>query len=189
MLEHVVEARLPTAFGVFQMHLFQYDTLEIPVLSQLERMQDEPLVRMHSSCVTGDIFHSQRCECGEQLDLAMQKIQAQGGVLIYLPQEGRGIGLINKIKAYLIQDQYQLDTVDANLKLNLPVDARDYDAVPEILAFFNIKKCKILTNNPLKLQALQAFGIDVKREALKIEPNAENQAYINTKTQKLGHLF
>ena len=189
MLEHMVEVRLPTAFGVFQLHIFQFDTLEISVLSQLERVQGDPLIRVHSSCVTGDIFHSRRCECGEQLDLAMAKIQAQGGVLIYLPQEGRGIGLINKIRAYMVQDQQHLDTVDANLKLNLPVDARNYDSVPEILKFFGIHKCAMLTNNPLKLEALRSFGIDVKREALNIAPNSENQGYIDTKTQKLGHLL
>ncbi len=187
-MNHLVKARLPTRFGEFDLHLFKKDELEIPVLAQLQKIESQPLIRVHSSCVTGDIFHSLRCDCGEQRDLAMQKIESRGGLFIYLPQEGRGIGLHNKIKAYALQDNEKLDTVEANLKLSLPVDARNYDSVREILHFFEIRECVLLTNNPLKIKALEAAGIGVEREALRVLPNAENQVYLETKSKKLGHL-
>lgn len=188
-LEHVAKARLPTEFGLFTVHVFQEGELEVPVLSQLDGLSVRPLVRLHSSCATGDIFHSLRCDCGEQLAFAMQRIQAEGGLLIYLEQEGRGIGLANKIKAYALQDQEGLDTVEANLKLGLPVDARTYESVADILKFFDIQACRLLTNNPLKVKELESYGIQVIREALKIDSNLENQKYLETKVKKLGHLL
>lgn len=187
-MDHLVKARLPTRFGRFDLHLFKKGELEIPVLAQLQRVENQPVIRVHSSCVTGDIFHSLRCDCGEQRDLALQKIEARGGLFIYLPQEGRGIGLRNKIKAYALQDNENLDTVEANLKLALPVDARNYDSVRDILYFFEVTQCVILTNNPLKIKALEAAGIAVEREALRVLPNTENKAYLETKSKKLGHL-
>lgn len=189
MLKHLSEARLPTEFGLFTLHLFQFEALEIPVLTQFETAQADLLLRIHSSCLTGDVFSSVRCDCGSQLSLSMQKIQARGGLLIYLPQEGRGIGLMNKMKAYALQDKEKLDTVEANLKLNLPVDARLYDSVKEILLYFKIQKCILLTNNPLKIKALESFGVGVIREALTVLPHLENQKYLAAKAQKLGHLL
>lgn len=182
-------ARLPTEQGVFMLHMFTEGEFEIPVLTQLERTDGVPFVRVHSSCVTGDIFHSLRCDCGIQLTLAMEKIQAHGGILIYLPQEGRGIGLINKIKAYALQDHEKLDTVDANLRLGLPADARNYKSAAEILKFFNIQDCRLLTNNPLKVDELRLYGLNVEREPLAVLPNIENQEYLDVKMKKMGHLL
>lgn len=189
MLEHIASARLPTEFGVFTLHLFIDEELEIAVLSQLKHVKTLPFVRLHSSCMTGDIFHSLRCDCGEQLKMAMQKIQIEGGIVIYLPQEGRGIGLANKIKAYALQDQENLDTVDANLKLGLPIDARDYQKASAILEFFAIKDCVLLTNNPLKVKALESRGFKVQRESLQVAANLENKDYLNVKIKKMGHLL
>lgn len=191
MFKHTnVTARLPTEYGLFTLHLFTHGEFEVPVLTQMERMTaDLPLVRIHSSCVTGDIFHSLRCDCGAQLAQAMNMIQQQGGILIYLPQEGRGIGLKNKLKAYVLQDEQQLDTVEANLQLGLPADARDYQAAADILKFFKVQGCFLLTNNPLKVEALQACGLTVIREPLKILPNNENQGYLDVKMKKMGHLL
>lgn len=189
MLEHLVNARLPTEFGLFTLHMFKDQALEIPVLTQLDQIKELPLVRMHSSCVTGDIFHSKRCDCGEQLAFAMQEIQKYGGVLVYLPQEGRGIGLLNKIKAYALQDEEGLDTVEANIKLGLPIDARSYESVAKILTYFKIKSCELLTNNPHKVQELESYGITVRRKPLIVDFNAENRKYLEAKIKKLGHLL
>ena len=189
MLEHHAEARLPTEWGEFTFHLFKWNELEIPVLAQMKQVESFPVIRIHSSCLTGDIFHSLRCDCGLQLAVAMEQVQARGGLVIYLPQEGRGIGLTNKIKAYMLQDQENLDTVEANLKMGLPSDARDYESANAILEFFKIKQCIALTNNPAKIEAMQKSGLYVKREPLIVSSHPENEKYLTSKMEKMGHLL
>ena len=148
-----------------------------------------PLVRIHSECITGDIFGSCKCDCGKQLDKSLTLIAEEGGVLIYLRQEGRGIGLTNKLKAYALQDQ-GLDTVDANCKLGLPVDNRDYTIAYQILKHFGIDNVRLLTNNPLKISAIESFGIKVtERMPLEVDATAESQGYLKTKKEKMGHLL
>lgn len=147
------------------------------------------LVRIHSECMTGDVFHSRRCDCGEQLDRALELATEQGGVVIYLRQEGRGIGLINKLKAYNLQDK-GFDTATANTHLGFEVDARQYDLAVDILHDLGIRRIRLLTNNPLKIEALENAGIEVtSREPLVIEPKAENAAYLRTKRELMGHLL
>jgi len=146
-----------------------------------------PLVRIHSECLTGDVLGSARCDCGQQLQASMQQILCEGGVLIYLRQEGRGIGLINKIKAYALQDQ-GLDTVEANHHLGLPTDARDYAICAQILKHFGFPSIRLLTNNPKKLDSLQQYGIEVTRRIpLEMPANGANRQYLQTKRDKLGH--
>lgn len=148
-----------------------------------------PLVRIHSECVTGDVFGSCKCDCGAQLQSSMDLIEAEGGVLIYLRQEGRGIGLANKLKAYALQEQ-GLDTVEANLKLGFPADDRDYAIAYQLLRYLGIDAVRLLTNNPLKMEALERYGIDVvERVPLESPTTAENAIYLKTKKEKLGHLL
>ena len=146
-----------------------------------------PLVRIHSECVTGDVFGSAKCDCGAQLSQSLSLIGEQGGVIIYLRQEGRGIGLANKLKAYALQEE-GFDTVDANLQLGLPVDNRDYAVAYQILNYLGIDVLRLLTNNPHKVNALERFGIEVsERIPLKIAPTPQNRHYLRTKQKKLGH--
>lgn len=146
-----------------------------------------PLVRIHSECVTGDVFGSAKCDCGAQLDESLSLIGSQGGVIIYLRQEGRGIGLANKLKAYALQEK-GFDTVEANEQLGLPVDNRDYEAAYQILNYLDIHAIRLLTNNPSKVSALEQYGIQVtERIPLKIEPTLHNRSYLSTKQKKLGH--
>jgi 3,4-dihydroxy 2-butanone 4-phosphate synthase / GTP cyclohydrolase II len=146
-----------------------------------------PLVRIHSECVTGDVFGSAKCDCGDQLEQSLSLISEQGGVIIYLRQEGRGIGLANKLKAYALQEK-GFDTVDANLQLGLPVDNRDYAVAYQILNYLGIEVLRLLTNNPHKENALKRFGLNVsERIPLKIEPTSQNRDYLSTKQKKLGH--
>lgn len=148
-----------------------------------------PLVRIHSECITGDVFGSCKCDCGVQLQQSLSMISAQGGVLIYLRQEGRGIGLANKIKAYNLQEQ-GLDTVEANIKLGLPVDNRDYAIAYQILKYFGVEVVRLMTNNPRKVATLEHFGLKVsERIPLEIKPNCENMNYMKAKREKLGHLL
>ena len=148
-----------------------------------------PLVRIHSECITGDVFGSCKCDCGSQLQQSLDLIAAEGGVLIYLRQEGRGIGLANKLKAYALQEQ-GYDTVDANVELGLPVDNRDYAVAYQILKHMGIDVIRLLTNNPSKVQAITQYGITVsERISLVVEPTIENRAYLKTKKEKLGHLL
>ena len=148
------------------------------------------LVRLHSECLTGDVFGSRRCDCGEQLEDSMRLLREQGrGVLIYLRQEGRGVGLANKISAYALQEE-GVDTVQANLALGLPEDARDYRVAAEMLLDLGIHRAALLTNNPAKIKGLRSHGVDVvERLPVQVEPNSFNLRYLRTKKEKLGHLF
>jgi GTP cyclohydrolase II len=152
---------------------------------------DEPvLVRLHSECLTGDVFGSRRCDCGELLEESMRFLLTQErGVLLYLRQEGRGVGLANKISAYALQDE-GLDTVQANLALGLPEDARDYSGAAEILLDLGVYRAAVLTNNPAKIEGLRSHGVEVvERLPVQVEPNPLNISYLRTKMEKLGHLF
>jgi 3,4-dihydroxy 2-butanone 4-phosphate synthase / GTP cyclohydrolase II len=154
-------------------------------------VSDHPvLVRVHSQCMTGDTFGSFRCDCGEQLDKAMQLISEEGeGVIVYLRQEGRGIGLLNKLHAYRLQDQ-GLDTVEANEELGFPADKRDYGVGAQILRDLGVRRIRVLTNNPKKLNRLKVYGLEVvKQEPIIIKPNAVNRRYLETKRKKLGHML
>jgi GTP cyclohydrolase II len=189
----VAQARLPTQHGEFESHAFRNPQtgVEHLVLTQGDVAGNGVLVRVHSECLTGDVFGSQRCDCGEQLDLALQRIAAEKrGVLIYLRgQEGRGIGIANKIRAYQLQD-VGLDTVDANLALDLPVDARSYDDAIEILRMLGISSVRLMTNNPAKVKALTAGGVEVSERVSHYVPaNEENRRYIETKRHRMGHAF
>ena len=150
--------------------------------------EEDVLVRVHSECLTGDVFHSLRCDCGEQLDLALARLaDEERGVLLYMTQEGRGIGLMNKLKAYELQEA-GLDTVEANLELGLPADAREYGIGNQILADLGLTTIRILTNNPRKLTGIQGFGLTVVEQVpIEVSPNAENQRYLAAKRDKLGH--
>jgi GTP cyclohydrolase II len=153
--------------------------------------QAMPVVRVHSGCVTGDIFHSLRCDCYGQLQAAMERIVAsEHGILIYLPyQEGRGIGLVNKIRAYALQDQ-GMDTVDANVSIGAPIDARDYDLAARILADLGQDKIKLLTNNPAKVEALKGKSIAIEEQlSLIVAPNRHNRGYLQAKKERMAHLF
>jgi 3,4-dihydroxy 2-butanone 4-phosphate synthase/GTP cyclohydrolase II len=149
---------------------------------------DDVLVRVHSECLTGDVFHSLRCDCGQQLEDALRRIEEERqGVLLYLAQEGRGIGLLNKLRAYELQEQ-GLDTVEANLELGFPADARDYGIGNQILADLGLTTIRILTNNPKKLTGIDGFGLSVVEQLpIEISPNAENRHYLTAKRDKLGH--
>jgi 3,4-dihydroxy 2-butanone 4-phosphate synthase/GTP cyclohydrolase II len=150
--------------------------------------RDDVLVRVHSECLTGDVFHSLRCDCGEQLESALAMIEREGcGVLLYLAQEGRGIGLLNKLRAYRLQEE-GLDTVDANLRLGLPADLRDYGIGAQILVDLGLTSIRILTNNPKKIRGLEGYGLSVSSQ-LPIEhtPNPHNEAYLRAKAERMGH--
>lgn len=184
---------LPTKYGEFSMIGYEntLDNKEHIALVMGDINEEEPvLVRVHSECLTGDTFHSLRCDCGEQLDKAMKSIAENGsGVLLYMKQEGRGIGLINKIKAYDLQDQ-GMDTVEANLALGFPEDMRDYGIGAQILSDLGIKKIRLITNNPKKLSGLSGYDLDiVERVPIQIDYNEKNENYLKTKKQKLGHLL
>ncbi|GAA5440210.1 bifunctional 3,4-dihydroxy-2-butanone-4-phosphate synthase/GTP cyclohydrolase II [Deinococcus caeni] len=190
-MELVAEAKLPTEYGEFRLVGFE-DTLsgaEHVALVMGDVTPDPMLVRVHSECLTGDGFHSLRCDCGPQRDAAMQAIAAEGrGVLVYLRQEGRGIGLLNKIRAYHLQDG-GADTVEANLQLGFPADARDFGIGAQMLHLLGARQLRVLTNNPRKLHSLGGFGLEVvERVPLHVGHNAHNTAYLSTKAAKLGHL-
>jgi GTP cyclohydrolase II len=194
-LQFIANAQLPTKHGNFDISVFQDpETLEEHIaLSKglINQAHDDEivLIRVHSECLTGDAFGSLRCDCGPQLDATLALIEQVGrGVILYLRQEGRGIGLTNKIRAYALQDQGH-DTVDANLLLNLPVDARSYEMTSVMLDHFKIKAVRLLTNNPLKVASLRELGIDVvERVPLHVGQNPKNLVYIKTKKDRMGHL-
>ncbi|MBB5235668.1 bifunctional 3,4-dihydroxy-2-butanone-4-phosphate synthase/GTP cyclohydrolase II [Deinococcus budaensis] len=190
-LRIVAEARLPTRDGEFRLVGFE-DTLsgaEHVALVMGEVTPEPLLVRVHSECLTGDAFHSLRCDCGPQRDAAMRAIAQEGrGVLVYLRQEGRGIGLLNKIRAYALQDA-GADTVDANLQLGFPADARDFGIGAQMLHLLGARRLRVLTNNPRKLHSLSGFGLEVaERVALHVGQNPHNAGYLATKGARLGHL-
>ncbi|MDQ8935239.1 GTP cyclohydrolase II [Acinetobacter rudis] len=193
-IEFVATSQLPTAFGDFKVSVFQDPQTgeeHVALSKGLENTPTEPvLVRLHSECLTGDAFASLKCDCGPQLQNTMKMINSAGqGVILYLRQEGRGIGLTNKIRAYALQDQGH-DTVDANLLLNLPADARRYDMCSIMLEHLKVKQVKLITNNPLKIKALQELGIDVvERVALTVGLNPKNAEYLKTKHERMSHMY
>jgi len=182
---------IPTDHGVFDITVYRdSDGFEHSLLSMGELAGSTPLTRLHSECLTGDVFGSTRCDCGEQLNNALKAIaENKHGVLLYLRQEGRGIGLGNKIKSYALQDQ-GLDTVDANVKLGFPPDARQYDTAGEMLRDAGVNGVKLMTNNPAKIEALNSFGINVvERIPLVTTVNTTNAEYLRTKADRMGHQF
>ena len=191
IVENGVEVDLPTQYGHFHLIPFRQKSngLEHIALIKGRFEPDEPiLVRVHSSCATGDIFGSMRCECGEQLHKAMQRIEQEGkGVIVYLNQEGRGIGLMEKMKAYKLQEE-GMDTVDANLCLGHQVDERDYGVGAQILREIGIHKMRLLTNNPVKRVGLEAYGLEiVENVPIEVTPNPYNERYLHTKKERMGH--
>jgi len=193
IVEEISRVPFPTEFGDFELRLFEdkiHKDHHVAIIKGDINNNKEALVRVHSQCLTGDIFGSLRCDCGYQLDSALNMIDKSGsGVLVYLRQEGRGIGLKNKIKAYQLQDQ-GLDTVEANHKLGFKADLREYGIGAEILIACGVKKMKLLTNNPKKIIGLDGFGLEVVgRESIEIISNDVNKKYLTTKRDKLGHLI
>lgn len=184
------KVKMPTDFGHFDMYGFttNYSDEEIVAIVKGD-LKSNPNVRMHSACLTGDIFHSQRCDCGAQLEASMKYIDEHGGMIIYLPQEGRGIGLINKLRAYeLIEKGY--DTVTANLALGFDEDLRDYHVAAEILKYFDISEINLLSNNPKKFEGLEDYGIEIVDRIELIVPETQyNHSYMETKKNKMGHLI
>ena len=188
----IARANLPTRYGVFEAFVYDTPEHEEHMALTLGVINDggPVLVRAHSECLTGDVFGSSRCDCGEQLADSLRLLQEQGrGVLLYLRQEGRGIGLANKISAYALQER-GLDTVEANLALGLPEDGRDYRVAAEMLLDLGVRRARLLTNNPAKVEGLERHGVEVvERVPLRISPNPSNLGYLRTKREKMGHLF
>ena len=202
LIEKVVSVRMPTKFGDFRLHLYRSKVDEYLHMAlcagdvgrtadgQLIPQKDPVLVRVHSECLTGDIFGSLRCDCGWQLEESMRAIGKAGkGCILYIRQEGRGIGLVNKLKAYALQEQ-GVDTVEANLRLGFPPDLRDYGIGAQILVDLGIRKLRLLTNNPRKIVALSGFGLEVaERAPISAPATDENRAYLASKRDRMGHLF
>ena len=193
LIKKDVEVDLPTAFGNFRLHAYRQLTNDQEHLALVKGnwQEDEPvMVRVHSSCLTGDIFGSCRCDCGPQLHKSMEMIEAEGkGVIVYMNQEGRGIGLLNKLKAYKLQEE-GFDTVDANLKLGFKMDERDYGVGAQILRDLGVSKMKLMTNNPTKRAGLIGYGLEiVDNIPIEIESNVHNKTYLATKRDKMGHIL
>jgi 3,4-dihydroxy 2-butanone 4-phosphate synthase/GTP cyclohydrolase II len=191
-VERLAEANLPTESGVFRIVAFKgrLDGEEFPVLIKGVLDAETPtLVRIHSQCLTGDVFHSLKCDCGRQLAHAMKLIQEEGrGVIIYQQQEGRGIGITNKIRAYELQDAGQ-DTVEANLSLGFDADLRQYECCVDILKQLGLRRVRMMSNNPDKIAALTAAGFEVQRVPIEVESDEKTLDYLKTKKEKLGHMF
>lgn len=193
LVDYVTSCTLPTPWAQFTLHAFvEHATGKEHLAMTLGDLStgEPPLARIHSECLTGDVMFSQRCDCGAQLEGALQRIADEGrGILLYLRQEGRGIGLVNKIRAYRLQEA-GADTVEANLQLGFHADARNYELVQPMLEQFGIKSVRLMTNNPRKIDALNKLGIDVaERVPLLVNRNAFNNNYLNTKAAKLGHMM
>jgi 3,4-dihydroxy 2-butanone 4-phosphate synthase / GTP cyclohydrolase II len=193
LVKCAVETRLPTPFGEFRLKAYENeidDLTHLAILMGEPEGKDDVLVRVHSACLTGDALHSLRCDCGAQLEAAMKAVAEEGeGVIVYMQQEGRGIGLLNKMKAYHLQDE-GLDTVEANQRLGLAPDLRDYGIGAQILKELGLRRIRFMTNNLTKVVGLQGFGLEiVERVPIEIEPNGHNERYLNTKREKLNHIF
>ena len=184
----LVDARLPTKFGTFKLLAFPGDEKDKEDLALIMgEIEGRMLVRVHSECFTGDVLHSMRCDCGEQLDLAMERIAKKGkGIIVYSRQEGRGIGLVNKLKAYNLQDE-GLDTVEANIALGFNAELRNYKNAAKILNNLGVKKINLMTNNPSKVEDLVKEGFDVTQTKHSSKPNKENKEYLKTKAEKMRH--
>jgi 3,4-dihydroxy 2-butanone 4-phosphate synthase / GTP cyclohydrolase II len=191
LVERVVSTALPTGFGDFEVIGYRSlvdDKHHVALVKGDVAGKQDVLVRVHSECLTGDVFHSLRCDCGEQLESALSMIEREGqGVLLYLAQEGRGIGLLNKLRAYKLQEE-GFDTVDANLKLGLPADLRDYGIGAQILVDLGLSSIRILTNNPKKIRGLEGYGLSVTAQVpIEHLPNPHNEAYLRAKKERMGH--
>ncbi|RME63552.1 MAG: GTP cyclohydrolase II, partial [Nitrospirae bacterium] len=194
LVKRIAEVKMPTHYGG-EFRAIAYENMvddQVHIaLVKGEIKPDEPvLVRVHSECLTGDVFGSMRCDCGQQLHRAMEMIEEEGrGIILYMRQEGRGIGLANKLKAYMLQDQ-GLDTVEANLKLGFKPDLRDYGIGAQILVDLGVRKMRLMTNNPRKIVGLEGYGLEVvERVPIEVKPNPVNLNYLKTKKKKLGHLI
>ncbi len=183
-------ANLPSKYGQFKIKVYKEGEQEhLAIFTEGFDKQDAPLVRIHSECLTGDTLGSIKCDCNNQLHKAMKLIAAEGGLIIYHRQEGRNIGLLNKVNAYALQDQGK-DTIEANLELGFQVDQRTYDVVAEVFSDFGLKTIKLLTNNPKKVEIVEATDVKIaERIPVIIEPNPHNEGYLKTKKEQMGHLL
>lgn len=193
MITLQAESLVPTDFGKFKIMAFSDDEKDwmphIALVAENTNFSKPVNVRFHSECITGEVFHSKKCECGQQLDAAMKYTQENGGIIIYLRQEGRNIGIINKLKAYALQEK-GLDTVQANLQLGLPADDRDFNVAIEILKLLDVKEINLLTNNPDKIKYVENSDIKLnKRIPLQMEANENSKEYLKTKKEYFGHLL
>jgi 3,4-dihydroxy 2-butanone 4-phosphate synthase/GTP cyclohydrolase II len=193
LVQKVSEAKLPTKYGNFKVIAYKSSTdpdEHVALVMGNVNTQEPVLVRVHSQCLTGDVFHSLRCDCGEQIDMAIQRIAKEGrGVVLYMRQEGRGIGLHNKIKAYALQDK-GMDTVEANISLGFKADERDYGIGAQILADLGVHNMRLMTNNPKKGSGLESYGLKIVEQLpITTKPNPHNRRYLQTKQKKLGHLL
>ncbi|TXF76336.1 GTP cyclohydrolase II [Chryseobacterium sp.] len=193
MIKIQAEANVPTEYGIFRMIAFSEEESDwMPHMAIIAENTDfsQPInVRFHSECITGEVFHSKKCECGQQLDAAMKFIHENGGIIVYLRQEGRNIGIINKLKAYSLQEK-GFDTVQANLELGLPADDRDFSAAIEILNILEVKNVNLLTNNPEKIKIVTESNIHLnKRIPLQIDSTLESEGYLKVKKDYFGHLL
>jgi len=193
LVHRVAEASLPTEFGDFRVVAYENDVdgrEHVALIKGEIAGENDVLVRMHSECLTGDVFHSQRCDCGQQLQASLRRIEKEGkGIVVYMKQEGRGIGLNNKIRAYQLQEK-GMDTVEANELLGFPPDLRDYGIGVQVLLDLGIKSMRLMTNNPKKIIGLQGYGLSVTEQVpITVKPNRHNESYLKAKREKMGHLI